>query len=56
MDELKLYETLKNAWDTTTRNTNRFGIALKSIKWDNTFFADGEYYFVKDATTFVQWY
>lgn len=51
MKELKLYEKLKEAYETTTKKYNRFKEVINSINWDNTFSADGEQYFVKDNFT-----
>ena len=48
MKELKLYKKLKEAYETTTKKYNRFKEVIESIKWDNTFSADGEQYFIKD--------
>ena len=48
-----LYEYLKNAYETSTQNCNRYAKAIKSIAWDGTFQADGEYYFCKDRLTFT---
>lgn len=49
--EMKLFETLKDAYETTTHNFNAFAVAVKAVAWDNTFEADGEHYFVKGAFT-----
>ena len=49
--EFRLYETLKEAYETTTQNFNRFKEAIEAIKWDSTFEADGETYFVKGGFT-----
>lgn len=51
MKELKLYEKLKEAYETTTKKYNRFKEVINSINWDNTFSADGEHYFIKDNFT-----
>ncbi len=48
-----LYECLKHAFDTSTPACNRYAKAIKSIKWDETFYADGEYYFLKGRLTFT---
>lgn len=45
--EITLYEKLKNAYDATTQNYNRFEEAIKSIKWDDVYSADGEMYYEK---------
>lgn len=46
-DELKIFETLKEAYKTTTENNNRFLAALNSVEWDRTFQAFGHTFFVK---------
>ena len=51
MKELKLYEKLKEAYETTTKKYNRFKEVINSINWDNTFYADGEHYFIKGDFT-----
>lgn len=50
---IDIYFKLKEAYDITTHNNNYFAKALESIKWDNTFFADGEHYFIKADMTFT---
>jgi hypothetical protein len=50
---LNLYYKIKEAYEISTHNTNYFKKALESIKWDNTFFADGEHYFIKADMTFT---
>ena len=49
--EIKLYEMLKEAYETTSQKFNNFKEAIEKIQWDNTFAADGEIYFVKDGFT-----
>ena len=53
MNTLNIFYKLKNAFECSTQNNNLFEKALKSIKWDNTFFADDEYYFIKCDLTFT---
>lgn len=53
MNELKLFETLQEAYETSTRNYNGFEAALKAVKWDETFYTDEEYYFCKGDFTFT---
>lgn len=53
MTTLDIFYKLKNAYECTTRSNNLFEKALKSIKWENTFFADGEFYFIKGDLTFT---
>lgn len=45
MNELKIYETLKEAYETTTQLFNHFKNVVGSIKWDHIFEEDGETYF-----------
>ena len=51
--EIALFERLKEAYGTSTLADNRFAKALNSIKWDTTFYADGEHYFMKDGFTLM---
>ena len=51
MKELKLYEMLKEAYETTSQKFNRFKDAINKISWDQTFEADGETYFIKNGFT-----
>lgn len=53
MTTLDLYYNIKEAFETSTHNTNRFAAVLDSVKWDSVFFADGEHYFVKDDMSFT---
>ena len=53
MNTLNIFYKLKNAYECSTHNNNLFEKALKSIKWENTFFADGEHYFIKGDMTFT---
>ena len=46
-----LFEKLKNAYEVSTHNYNSFKQAIESVKWDEKFFADNEYYFVKGDLT-----
>jgi hypothetical protein len=50
---LNIFYKIKEAYETSTRNNNYFAEALKSISWDDTFFADGEHYFIKADLTFT---
>lgn len=51
MTALDLFYELKNAYEVSTHNYNSFKQALDSVKWDYTFYADSEYYFVKGEFT-----
>ena len=53
MTTLNIFETLKNAYETSTHNNNRFTAILSSIKCDSEFYAYGEYYFIKGDMTFT---
>ena len=41
-----LINKITNAFNNSTLNNNLFEKVLNSIKWDNSYFADHEYYFV----------
>lgn len=44
MNELKIFNALKEAWETSTRANNRFGAELACVcAWDAQYFADGSY-------------
>lgn len=45
MDTYIIFENLLEAWGTSTPNNNRFIKAVKNVKWEHTFEADGELYF-----------
>lgn len=49
--EYRLYEEIKNAYEASTASTNFFKQMIESVKWDSTFYADGEFYFVKNGLT-----
>ena len=51
--ELHLFETLKNAFESSTLSNNRFLSALNSASWDKKFYADGEHYFCKGGFCFT---
>lgn len=51
--EFKIFETIKEAFETSTHNDNRFLKALKSVRWEAEFTADGEFYFCLGALTFT---
>lgn len=51
MTAFNIFYKLKEAYECSTHNNNLFEKALKSIKWDYTFFADNEFYFVKGDLT-----
>lgn len=42
VDELRLYEELKEAYETTTHKVNRFLNKINSIKWDCSFKTEDE--------------
>lgn len=46
--EFKIIERLQNAYNATTMSCNKFANELNKIRWDKTFKADGELYFIKD--------
>lgn len=43
---LAIHNKLQEAWETSTKNDNRFAIAIGSIKWDDMFSCDDVYYFI----------
>ncbi len=53
MTELNIFEALKEAYETSTPNNNRFAAKLSSILWDAEFYEDEEYYFLKGDMTFT---
>lgn len=50
--EYDLYQRLKNALGISTRNDNIFKDVIDSISWEETFFADEEFYFLKGNLIF----
>lgn len=51
MTTLNIYYIIKEAFEASTPNCNRFATALDSINWDAKFEADNEFYFVKGDMT-----
>ena len=51
--ELDLYEKLHAAFEYSTSDNNLFHKAIKSVKWDSEFYADGEFYFCLGGFTFT---
>lgn len=51
MTAFELFTKLQTAYEVSTLNNNSFKQAIESVKWDNTFYADNEYYFVKGGFT-----
>lgn len=47
ISELNLFSNLKEAWESSTLNDNRFAAALMGIEWDYQFSADGGHCFTK---------
>lgn len=52
MSGFALFKELRDAWGESTAAVNLFDAKLKSIQWDNSFYADGEFYFIKGADIF----
>lgn len=48
---LNLYYKIKEAYETSTQNCNRFEQIINGIDWDAKFFEDEEYYFIKGDMT-----
>lgn len=53
MDVIELKQKLEEAFGASTKSYNRFKEFVISLGWDCSFYADGEYYFVKDDITFT---
>ena len=51
MTALDIFYKLKNAYEVSTHNNNSFKQAIESVNWDDTFYADNEYYFIKGELT-----
>lgn len=49
----EIFERLEEAYGSSTWANNYFKAALDQIVWDEKFFADGEYYFVKGSFCFT---
>lgn len=49
----EIFETIREAFGSSTLGVNRFERALRSIRWNGQYEADGEYYFNADGVTFV---
>jgi len=46
MNEVKLYNRIKEGYNATTHNHNSFKRVVKSINWDCTFTEDDELYYM----------
>ena len=53
MAELELFYKIKEAYETSTKNDNRFSKVLDEIEWSDKFYEDNEYYFVKGSFLFI---
>ena len=53
LNEIRLFEELKEAYETTTKTDNTFQSLIKSINWDSTFQEDGETYLCKGDFTLI---
>ena len=53
MDVIELKQKLEEAFEKSKKSYNRFKEFVTSLNWDYSFYADGEYYFVKDNITFT---
>ena len=51
MTTLNIFYNIKEAFEASTHNCNRFAEALNAVKWDAQFEADNEYYYVKGDMT-----
>jgi hypothetical protein len=45
MKEISLYNSLVDAWETSTPSKNRFIECVSRVKWDCEYYADGEHNF-----------
>lgn len=48
-----MINNIRNAFEKSTPSLNLFEMAITSIKWDNYYFADSEYYFTKGGVIFT---
>lgn len=53
MNEIKLFDKLKNAYDITTKTNNFFKRVIDSIKWDSVFCEDDEFYYCMENGFFL---
>lgn len=53
MNTFDIFESIKEAFGASTHNHNCFAELLNSIKWENRFEADEEYYFELGDMTFI---
>ena len=53
MTEIMIYNSIKEAFESSSKIDNRFENAVRSIKWDSRFEADGEMYFTVGAFVFT---
>lgn len=52
-DTTMIFETLKTAFDSSTRSNNRFKKAIESVQWENHYEADDEHYYEIGDMTFI---
>ena len=50
-EHMDLYRELNNAYGASTRSNNLFAKAVKAVRWDKIFEADGETYYIKGDVT-----
>lgn len=51
--EFNIFTSLKEAYETSTMNQNRFISAINRVNWEDKFQAEGEYYFCIGKMTFT---
>ena len=51
--EYEIFKKIREAFESSTMSNKRFYKALKSVKWDSTFYADDEFYFIKGKLIFT---
>jgi hypothetical protein len=53
MTTFDIYRKLKEAYETSTHNHNRFAETINSIRWNDHFEADGEHYYKYGDLLFI---
>lgn len=53
MNTFERFEKIKKAYEDSTHKANYFMQELYNEKWDDIFFADGEYYFIMKGLIFT---
>ena len=53
MTTYEIFEIIREAFASSTPSINRYERVIRSIRWNDQYEADGEYYFIADGVTFV---